>query len=175
MNEVHAQARTTAHTRAEIKESPASLVALAETNNINPDVSRSGLDRCLRCHGVGNLRDLQAQALVDAKEVQAPVKTFKDYEPGFLHMDIKCRPQILCLPRYPRTNGSMVGRFNGKISEVVKQTRFALAAVLEATLESHVKTYNHQIAQRALKHLSPAQALKIWQKKTSRVVQEARL
>jgi hypothetical protein len=29
---------------------------------LNPDVSRSGLDRCLRRHGVGNLRDLQAKA-----------------------------------------------------------------------------------------------------------------
>ena len=26
---------------------------------LNPEVSRSGLDRCLRRHGVGNLRDLQ--------------------------------------------------------------------------------------------------------------------
>jgi hypothetical protein len=59
----------------------------------------------------------------------------------------------------------MVERFNGRISEVVKQTRFASAAELEATLESYVKTYNHQIAQRALKHLSPVQALKIWRKK----------
>ena len=106
---MHAQARTTPRTRAEIKESPASLVALAETYNIsvatarkwkgrdspedlshrphrlsttltpgqeavtvelrrltllalddlvavvresiNPDVSRSGLDRCQRRHG----------------------------------------------------------------------------------------------------------------------------
>jgi hypothetical protein len=109
MSEVHAQARATPHTRAEIKDSPASLVALAETYNIsvatarkwrgrdspedlshrphrlsttltpgqeaitvelrrltllalddlvavvreliNPDVSRSGLDRCQRRHG----------------------------------------------------------------------------------------------------------------------------
>ena len=29
---------------------------------MNPGVSRSGLDRCLRRHGVGNLRDLQAQS-----------------------------------------------------------------------------------------------------------------
>ena len=28
---------------------------------LNPDASRSGLDRCLRRHGVGNLRDLQAR------------------------------------------------------------------------------------------------------------------
>ena len=50
---------------------------------INPDVSRSGLDRCLRRHGVGNLRQLQAQALADAGQVEPQVKTFKDYEPGF--------------------------------------------------------------------------------------------
>ena len=29
---------------------------------LNPNVSRSGLDRCLRRRGVGNLRDLQAKA-----------------------------------------------------------------------------------------------------------------
>lgn len=29
---------------------------------LNPHVSRSGLDRCLRRHGVSNLRDLQARA-----------------------------------------------------------------------------------------------------------------
>jgi transposase-like protein len=28
---------------------------------LNPDVSRLGLDRCLRRHGVGNLRDLKAK------------------------------------------------------------------------------------------------------------------
>lgn len=28
---------------------------------LNPNDSRSGLDRCLRRHGVGNLRDLQAR------------------------------------------------------------------------------------------------------------------
>ena len=44
---------------------------------LNPEVSRSGLDRCLRRHGVGNLRDLQAKA-------PRPVhKTFKASEPGY--------------------------------------------------------------------------------------------
>ena len=28
---------------------------------LNPNASRSGLDRCLRRHGVGNLRDLRGQ------------------------------------------------------------------------------------------------------------------
>ena len=123
MSEVHAQARTTPRTRAEIKESSASLAELAERYNIsratarkwkgretaqdlshrphklsttltpgqeavvvelrrtvllplddlvavvrefiNPAVSRSGLDRCLRRHGVANLRELQARALLE--------------------------------------------------------------------------------------------------------------
>jgi transposase InsO family protein len=59
----------------------------------------------------------------------------------------------------------MVERFNGRITEVVSQTRFASAAELETTLERYVKTYNQQIPQRALNHLSPAQALKEWQRK----------
>jgi hypothetical protein len=29
---------------------------------LNPQVPRSGLDRCLRRHGVANLRDLQAKS-----------------------------------------------------------------------------------------------------------------
>ena len=221
---------------------------------INPAVSRSGLGRCLTRYQVPNLRELQAQARVaegvDAGEAEAPIKTFKDYEPGFLHMDIKYLPQMpdeshrrylfvaidratrwvfmriyadqsdassvnflerlheaapmkitklltdngsqftdrftskkrdasgkhkfdvrckalniehrLCPPRHPQTNG-MVERFNGRISEVVNQTRFASAAELEATLTNYVKTYNHRIPQRALNHLSPVQALKKWQ------------
>lgn len=216
---------------------------------VNPQVSRSGLDRCLRRHGVSSLRELQAQAQVDAGTADKPVKTFKDYEPGFVHVDIKYLPQMpdererrylfvaidratrwvfmhiyadqsedssvdflqrlaraapmkivklltdngsqftdrftskkrepsgrhkfdvcckalgiehrLCPPRHPQTNG-MVERFNGRISEIVRQTRFASAAQLEATLMNYVKIYNHHIPQRALKHVSPVQALKDW-------------
>ena len=50
---------------------------------LNPEVSRSGLDRCLRRHGVGNLRDLQAQS------PRPKHKAFKAYEPGYLHVDVK--------------------------------------------------------------------------------------
>lgn len=53
--------------------------------------------------------------------------------------------------RHPQTNG-MVERFNGRISEIVNQTRFASAAELESTLYNYVKIYNHNIPQRALKH-----------------------
>ena len=152
MSQVHAQARTTPRTRAEIKASSASLAELAERFNItrataakwkgretphdlshrphklsttltpgeeaiavalrrmlllplddllvvvrefiNPAVSRSGLDRCLRRHGAANLRELQAQARADAGEAEPSIKTFKDYEPGFVHMDIKYLPQM---------------------------------------------------------------------------------
>jgi len=55
---------------------------------LNPNVSRSGLDRCLRRHGVGSLRDL---------EPMTPAKTskpFKAYDPGYFHMDVKYLPQM---------------------------------------------------------------------------------
>ena len=55
---------------------------------LNPHVSRSGLDRCLRRHGVGNLRDLKPKA---AKRQHS---AFKAYEPGYLHIDVKYLPQM---------------------------------------------------------------------------------
>ena len=53
-----------------------------------PEVSRSGLDRCLRRHGVGNLRSLLP---AEPKAVHNP---FKAYEPGYLHIDVKYLPQM---------------------------------------------------------------------------------
>ena len=55
---------------------------------LNPNVSRSGLDRCLRRHGVGNLRDLKV------KEAKPKHSAFKAYEPGYLHIDVKYLPQM---------------------------------------------------------------------------------
>lgn len=46
----------------------------------------------------------------------------------------------------------MVERFNGRISEIDNQTRFNSAAELESTLQNHLRIYNHNIPQRALKH-----------------------
>ncbi|MBK1656590.1 helix-turn-helix domain-containing protein, partial [Allochromatium vinosum] len=58
---------------------------------ISPSVSRSGLDRCLRRHGVSNLQALSPQPIdQDAR----PVKRFKDYEPGFVHVDVKYLPRM---------------------------------------------------------------------------------
>ena len=53
-----------------------------------PTVSRSGLDRCLRRHGAGNLKQL-----LPATEKVAR-KPFKAYLPGYLHVDIKYLPQM---------------------------------------------------------------------------------
>ena len=58
-----------------------------------PDMSRSALDRCLRRHGVNQLREL-ARALDGQAEAPAAPKTFKDYQPGFVHVDIKYLPQM---------------------------------------------------------------------------------
>ena len=55
---------------------------------LNPNVSRSELDRCLRRHGVGNLRGLQA------KEARPKHSAFKAYEPGYIHIDVKYLPQM---------------------------------------------------------------------------------
>ncbi len=215
---------------------------------VNQLASRSGIDRCLRRHGVANLRQLQSEERGDAAAV---VKTFKSYQPGFVHVDIKYLPQMpdetsrrylfvaidratrwvhvriyndqneqssthflaslikaapmkitkiltdngsqftdrfttkakvpsghhlfdrrcqalgiehrLAPPRHPQTNG-MVERFNGRVAEVIRQTRFKSANELEMTLKQYTSTYNHHIPQRALNHLSPVQALQQWQK-----------
>lgn len=55
---------------------------------LSPKASRSGIDRCLRRHGVGNLNALKP------KKPQVPHKAFKSYEPGYLHVDIKYLPQM---------------------------------------------------------------------------------
>ena len=66
--------------------------------------------------------------------------------------------------RHPQTN-DMVQRFNGRISEVVNQTRFASRAELESTLLNYLNIYNHSIPQRALDNETPVQAMKKWQAK----------
>jgi len=55
---------------------------------LNPNVSRSGLDRCLRRHGVGSLRDLKA------KDEKPKHSGFKAYDPGYIHVDVKYLPRM---------------------------------------------------------------------------------
>jgi transposase InsO family protein len=60
---------------------------------LNEAVSRSGLDRCLRRHGVSRLADLEP------RQVAPSHKAFKAYEPGYLHVDVKYLPQMADEPR----------------------------------------------------------------------------
>ena len=69
----------------------------------------------------------------------------------------------LIRPCHPQING-MVERFNGSISELIGQTRFASATELESLLTQYHSTYNHSIPERALKHQTPIQTLKAWRK-----------
>lgn len=55
----------------------------------NPAVSRLELDRCLRGHGVSNLCDIKA------KDARLKHCGFKAYEPGYIHIDVKYRPNLL--------------------------------------------------------------------------------
>jgi transposase InsO family protein len=70
----------------------------------------------------------------------------------------------LAPPRHPQSNG-MVARFNGRISELLKQTRFDSRANLATTLLNYLKLYNHHIPQRAIGTQTPIQALKEWQRR----------
>jgi hypothetical protein len=54
-----------------------------------PQGTRSGLDRCLRRYGVGNLNALKP------KEPALAHKAFKSHEPGFIHIDVKYLPHEL--------------------------------------------------------------------------------
>jgi transposase InsO family protein len=216
---------------------------------INPAVSRAGIARLLKREGMSRLTDLIATA---EGEKITPKKTFRDYEPGFIHIDIKYLPQMpdetsrrylfvaidratrwvfmhiysdmteassvdflrrlklaspikiskiltdngsqftdrfatkdkkpsgnhafdvacaalpaehrLAPPRHPQTNG-MVERFNGRINELLQQTRFDSRADLQATLLNYLKLYNHHIPQRAIGSKTPILALKEWQQK----------
>lgn len=106
---------------------------------LNPNASCFGLDRCLRRHGVGNLRDLEAKS---------PRPKY-----GIEHR--------LAPPRHPQTNG-MVGRFNGRMEAGLQSHHFRSREELEMTLDRHVPLYNRQLPQSALGSKTPMQAMKDW-------------
>ena len=53
---------------------------------IEPAMSRSALDRLLRRRGVNRLPEPEVE--------KTQVKSFKAYEPGYVHMDVKYLPQM---------------------------------------------------------------------------------
>lgn len=60
---------------------------------IHPEATRSGIHRTLRRHGVSNLNAL-LRAENEEEAQPAKRKTFKDYAPGFVHVDVKYLPQM---------------------------------------------------------------------------------
>lgn len=65
------------------------LVAVTRAH-LHPDASRAAIGRLLKREGVSRLADL-----VPAEEgAAAPKKTFKDYAPGYLHVDLKALPRM---------------------------------------------------------------------------------
>lgn len=58
---------------------------------VQPDLSRAALDRCLRRHGVASLKALKQQASADSAP---PPRSFKEYVPGFVHVDGKYLPKL---------------------------------------------------------------------------------
>ena len=221
---------------------------------IHPDVSRSGIARCLKRHEVSNLKQLLREQADAEGNPKLAIKGFKDYAPGFVHVDLKYLPQMadessrtylfvaidratrwiylerfsdksaqsaqrflqnaikaapfkitrlltdngkeftdrfiangereptgkhlfdrecraqgiehrLIKPKHPQTNG-MVERFNGRISSILKTTRFNSSDHLNQTLINYMKVYNYSIPQKALGHITPVAALKKWQKES---------
>lgn len=59
---------------------------------IEPDMSRSALGRMLRRRGAPSLRALRAAEATLAEP--RPKKTFKHYDPGYIHIDIKYLPKL---------------------------------------------------------------------------------
>ncbi len=62
---------------------------------IHSKASRSALHRLLKREGLSNLRKLIAEREGDGDEADKPEqKSFKDYEPGFIHIDLKYLPRM---------------------------------------------------------------------------------
>jgi transposase InsO family protein len=100
---------------------------------INAAASRSGIDRCLRRHGIANLAVMKQELY---GEDPPPKKVFKDYEPGYIHIDIKYLPKMpdekehqylyvaidrasrmVCLAIYPDKTAASTADFLSKVEQ----------------------------------------------------------
>lgn len=59
---------------------------------MNPKVSRAGIERLLKREGMASLRTIMKEQKKGGKSTEK--KSFKDYAPGYIHMDIKYLPQM---------------------------------------------------------------------------------
>ncbi len=60
---------------------------------VEPGLSRSALDRCLRRHGVSNLK-ARLRERAEEEDASKPPKDFRGYEPGFVHIALKHLPRM---------------------------------------------------------------------------------
>ncbi len=63
---------------------------------IHPQATRSGIHRTLKRHGVSRLKALEQAHREEEGEqpLDSKPKAFKDYEPGFVHVDVKHLPRM---------------------------------------------------------------------------------
>ena len=88
---------------------------------LHPDLSRSALERLLKRRGLPSLATLNKQEKAAQKP---PYKPFKDYEPGYVHVDVKY------LPKMPDED----------------QRRYLLVAIDRATRWVYLEVRQHQSA-----------------------------
>jgi len=58
----------------------------------------------------------------------------------------------------------IIERFNGRISEMLKQTKFTSSRELKQALYRYLRLYNRHVLQSSLGYLTPVEVLKKWQK-----------
>lgn len=92
---------------------------------LNPDVSRSGLDRCLRRHGAGNLRPEARHAAARAQALQGQVRSV--YFPS--QEDATCA--LLKLEAAKRRRGYWLRLSSWNYSNPPASTRMRLVASLQ--------------------------------------------
>ena len=100
---------------------------------INAEASRSGIHRCLVRHGIANLNTMKRELYAEDPPEK---KVFKDYEPGYIHIDIKYLPRMpdekerqyllvaidrasrmVCLGIYPDKSAASAADFLDKVEQ----------------------------------------------------------
>ncbi|NBC30178.1 MAG: DDE-type integrase/transposase/recombinase [Spirochaetes bacterium] len=109
---------------------------------LNQQVSRSGLDRCLRRHGVSQLQNLKPKAPKTAPE------PFKAYAPGYLHVDVKYLPQMAREKRRVRAGcaaGSAASVRAHLVVAVDHATRWVSVRIFPAKTAANARRFLHDL------------------------------
>ncbi len=125
---------------------------------INPDISRSALDRCLRRNGVSSLKGLNPGADEEVR-IQNP---YKDYLPDFVHVSVTRLPDFedeegmnLFVGTDPELRWVYVDIYKDKTADaaaryiqvVLNEAPFSVQKVLAGNLKQFVKKYGSILIQ----------------------------